>query len=75
MLLRQRYVLRFATAAGQLDFSSKHRQYGTCIRTSCFSPTDITEKVQQFQKVGDTGEADSAPFMSILYAGWQWLLA
>ncbi|CAE6926039.1 UBP8 [Symbiodinium natans] len=29
-------------------------------------------QVQQFQKVGDTGEADSAPFMSILYAGWQW---
>ena len=31
-----------------------------------------SRQVQQFQKLGDTGEADSAPFMSILYAGWQW---
>jgi len=29
-------------------------------------------QVQQFEKVGDTGEADSAPLMSIMYVGWQW---
>jgi len=30
--------------------------------------------VQQFHKLGDTGEADSAPLMSILYSGSQWSL-
>lgn len=30
-------------------------------------------QVQQFHKLGDTGEADSAPLMSILYSGSQWV--
>lgn len=30
-------------------------------------------QVQQFHKLGDTGEADSTPLMSILYSGSQWV--
>ncbi|CAE7683563.1 SWEET7B [Symbiodinium sp. CCMP2456] len=43
-----------------------------CMLSNMLCYVSPLPQVQQFQKLGDTGEADSAPFMSILYAGWQW---
>ncbi|CAE7839767.1 SWEET7B [Symbiodinium sp. CCMP2592] len=43
-----------------------------CMLSNMLCYVSPLPQVQQFQKQGDTGEADSAPFMSILYAGWQW---
>jgi len=40
-----------------------------CMLSNMLCYVSPLPQVQQFQKQGDTGEADSAPFMSILYAG------
>ena len=49
-------------------------QLSSGIRRSASVPKHIQLQVQQFHKAGDTGEADSAPLMSILYSGSQWFL-
>mmetsp|Transcript_80390 Transcript_80390/g.172066 ORF Transcript_80390/g.172066 Transcript_80390/m.172066 type:complete len:428 (-) Transcript_80390:21-1304(-) len=45
---------------------------GLCMLSNILFQVSPIPQVRQFSKLGDTGEADAAPFISILYGGCQW---
>lgn len=47
---------------------------GFCMLSSFLNQVSPIPQVMRFNKVGDTGDADAAPFMSMLYGGFQWSL-
>jgi len=47
---------------------------GMCMFSSLLGQVSPVPQVMRFHKTGDTGDADAAPFMSMLYGGFQWSL-
>lgn len=47
---------------------------GLCMLSSFLNQVSPIPQVMRFNKVGDTGDVDAAPFMSMLYGGFQWSL-
>jgi len=45
-----------------------------CMFTSFLGQVSPIPQVMRFNKVGNTGDIDAAPFMSMLYGGFQWTL-
>jgi uncharacterized protein with PQ loop repeat len=43
-----------------------------CVTGNMISQVSPFPQVQEWQKRGDTGEADAAPYVSIAFGGWQW---
>mmetsp|Transcript_116809 Transcript_116809/g.227140 ORF Transcript_116809/g.227140 Transcript_116809/m.227140 type:complete len:372 (-) Transcript_116809:38-1153(-) len=47
---------------------------GLCMLSNLLGQVSPVPQVMRFHKTGDTGDADAAPFMSMLYGGFQWSL-
>lgn len=45
---------------------------GCCITGNIISQVSPYPQVMRWQKRGDTGGADAAPYLSIAFGGWQW---